>query len=115
MRRSVECPVCSDALSMRRMQMLYVCMHLATILGSELNLLPALVVLLEERSISRAATRHHLSQPAMSRVLQRLRAMFRDELLVRTAKGFELTERARALQEELPGLLQGIDRTLRGK
>lgn len=82
---------------------------------SDLNLLPALVVLLEEGSISRAAVRHNLSQPAMSRVLQRLRGMFRDELLVRTSKGYQLTERALALQQELPALLQGIDRQLRGR
>src|SRR5262249_11783797 len=90
-------------------------MQLMHMRSADLNLLPALVVLLEERSISRAAVRHNLSQPAMSRVLQRLRGMFRDELLVRTPTGYELTERAIALQAELPGLLQGIDRQLRGK
>jgi DNA-binding transcriptional LysR family regulator len=90
-------------------------MQLTHIRRSDLNLLPALVVLLEECSISRAAARHNLSQPAMSRILQRLRGMFRDELLVRTPKGYQLTERALALQAELPTLLQGIDRQLRGK
>jgi DNA-binding transcriptional LysR family regulator len=70
-------------------------MHLTHVRKSDLNLLPALAVLLEERSISRAAARHHLSQPAMSRVLQRLRETFGDELLVRTANGYELTTRAR--------------------
>jgi len=90
-------------------------MHLTHIRKSDLNLLPALAALLEERSISRAAARHHLSQPAMSRVLQRLRGTFGDELLVRTAQGYALTARARRLQHELQQLLPRIDRLLRGE
>src|SRR5262249_39711713 len=66
-------------------------------------------------SISKAAARHHLSQPAMSRVLQRLRGTFGDELLVRIARGYALTARARRLQEELQLLLPRIDRLLRGE
>jgi DNA-binding transcriptional LysR family regulator len=89
-------------------------MNLTHIRRSDLNLLPALAVLLEERSISRAAERHHLSQPAMSRLLQRLRATFGDELLVRAAKGYQLTSRARRLQSELPAVLQNLDGLLRG-
>ena len=90
-------------------------MHLTHVRKSDLNLLPALAVLLEERSISRAAARHHLSQPAMSRVLQRLRETFGDELLVRTANGYELTTRARRLQHDLQSLLPEVDRMLRGE
>jgi DNA-binding transcriptional LysR family regulator len=85
-------------------------MHLTHVRKSDLNLLPALALLLEERSISRAAARHHLSQPAMSRVLQRLRETFADELLVRTAHGYELTARARRLQQDLQSLLPEVDR-----
>jgi DNA-binding transcriptional LysR family regulator len=90
-------------------------MQLTHIRKSDLNLLPALAALLEERSISKAAARHHLSQPAMSRVLQRLRSTFGDELLVRTPRGYALTARARHLQEELEVLLPRIDRLLRGQ
>jgi len=90
-------------------------MHLTHVRKSDLNLLPALAVLLEERSISRAAARHHLSQPAMSRVLQRLRETFADELLVRTAHGYELTARARRLQQDLQSVLPEVDRMLRGE
>lgn len=89
-------------------------MHLTHIRKSDLNLLPALAVLLEERSISRAAARHNLSQPAMSRVLQRLRGAFGDELLVRTRQGYALTARARHLQEELLQILPRVDSLLRG-
>src|SRR5690242_6355979 len=90
-------------------------MHLTHVRKSDLNLLPALAVLLEERSISKAAARHHLSQPAMSRVLQRLRETFGDELLIRTANGYELTARARRLQQELQSVLPELDRMLRGE
>ncbi|WP_198545745.1 LysR family transcriptional regulator [Actinacidiphila yeochonensis] len=71
----------------------------------DLNLLKALEVLLEERQVSRAAARFHLSQPAMSRTLTRLRAAFDDDLLVRTAQGYVLTPRARAVQAELTELM----------
>ena len=51
----------------------------------------------------------------MSRVLQRLRETFGDELLVRTANGYELTTRARRLQHDLQSLLPEVDRMLRGE
>ncbi|WP_309645451.1 LysR family transcriptional regulator, partial [Phenylobacterium sp.] len=44
--------------------------------GLDLNLLGLLDLLLEHRSVSRAARAANLSQPAMSRALGRLRAMF---------------------------------------
>ena len=80
----------------------------------DLNLLKALQVLLQERHISRAATRAHLSQSAMSRTLGRLRQALGDELLVRTAGGFELTPRARAIQGELDAILSRVEVLLRG-
>lgn len=89
-------------------------MHLTHTRTSDLNLLPALAVLLEERSISKAAARYNLSQPAMSRLLQRLRDTFNDELLIRTTSGYELTARARHLEVELRLLLPKVDRLLRG-
>jgi DNA-binding transcriptional LysR family regulator len=89
-------------------------MHLRHVHRSDLNLLPALAVLLEERSISKAAARHNLSQPAMSRLLRRVRETFGDELLIRTVIGYELTARGRRLQEELQSVLPELDRMLRG-
>lgn len=67
----------------------------------DLNLLPALVALLEEQHVSRAADRVRLSQPAMSRALQRLRRHFGDELLVRGPDGYSLTPRAARLRGQL--------------
>ncbi|GAA5056580.1 DNA-binding transcriptional LysR family regulator [Thermocatellispora tengchongensis] len=83
-------------------------------MAHDLNLLETLAVLLEERHISRAAERMHLSQPAMSRTLQRLRAMFGDELLVRAPQGYTLTPRARSIQHELADILPRLDALLRG-
>jgi len=59
-----------------------------------LNLLLAFEALLEERSVSRAAARIGLSQPAMSNALSRLREVFADRLFVRTKRGMMATPRA---------------------
>ena len=67
----------------------------------DLNLLPALVALLEERQVSRAATRVGLSQPAMSRALQRLRRLLDDQLLIRDPNGLRLTAHAEDLYRQL--------------
>lgn len=67
----------------------------------DLNLLPALAMLLEERSVSRAADAVGLSQSAMSRALQRLRRAFGDDLLVRSDNGYRLTPVAERLKPEL--------------
>jgi len=53
----------------------------------DLNVLISLEALLSEQHVSRAAQRIGLSQPAMSNALGRLRRIFEDELLVRTAGG----------------------------
>lgn len=78
--------------------------------------LKVLGTLLEERSVTRAARRLGLSQPATSLVLKQLREMFGDPLLVRSQGGMVLTERAAMLQgasakalEELDGLLVDPD------
>ena len=81
---------------------------------ADLNLLVALAVLLEERQISTAADRYFLSQPAMSRSLQRLRILFNDELLVKTKEGYELTLRAEQIQSELTEILARLEVMLRG-
>jgi DNA-binding transcriptional LysR family regulator len=69
--------------------------------GVDLNLLGPLAALLEERHVSRAAERQHMSQPTMSRALRELRIVFDDELLVRSAGAYQLTPRAERLQREL--------------
>lgn len=49
--------------------------------GLDLNLLIAFEVLMEERNVSRAAEKMHLSQPAVSAVLARIRKYFGDDIL----------------------------------
>ncbi|MGO7733707.1 LysR family transcriptional regulator, partial [Rhizobium johnstonii] len=64
----------------------------------DLNLLVALDALLQHRNVTRAGKRVGLSQPAMSRALSRLRALFDDEPLVRTPRGPALKWRAKQLR-----------------
>ena len=76
-------------------------MHRTQLENVDLNLLPALAALLDERHISRAAERTGLSQSAMSRALQRLRRTLGDDLLVRDPGGYRLTPRAERLREQV--------------
>ncbi|MBD1868851.1 LysR family transcriptional regulator [Cyanobacteria bacterium FACHB-471] len=80
----------------------------------DLNQLLALQALLEERHITRAAARTSLSQPAMSRVLSRLRAALGDELLVRSGVGYERTPRGDRLLQELEVLLPRLNAVIGG-
>jgi DNA-binding transcriptional LysR family regulator len=74
----------------------------------DLNLLVALDALLLEASVSRAAMRIGLSQPAASHALQRLRDLIGDPLLVRTGARMELTPRALALRAPLAQTLDQV-------
>src|SRR6059058_3903225 len=74
----------------------------------DLNLLVALEALLKEASVSRAAMRIGLSQPATSHALQRLRDILGDPLLVRTGARMELTPRAQALRAPLAQALDQV-------
>ncbi|MCV7422172.1 LysR family transcriptional regulator [Mycobacterium yunnanensis] len=84
-------------------------MHSQNFARVDLNLLSPLVALLEEKQISRAASRVGLSQPAMSRALQRLRRVLDDELLVRTDGEYRLTPRARRLRAQLASVVPQLD------
>jgi DNA-binding transcriptional LysR family regulator len=79
---------------------------------TDLNLLVALQILLEERNVTRAAERLSVSQPALSKTLQKLRDSFEDELFTRTAHGLIPTPRAEALASALPSLLESVERVL---
>jgi DNA-binding transcriptional LysR family regulator len=75
----------------------------------DLNLLVALDALLAERSVSRAAVRLHLSQPAASALLARLRELFGDPLLLRSARGMLPTPRALELLGPVRQVLDEIE------
>ncbi len=66
--------------------------------GVDLNLMVTFLVLMRERSVSAAAHKLFLGQPAVSGALARLRRLFDDELLVRGAHGMAPTPRALELE-----------------
>lgn len=79
--------------------------------GLDLNLLVAFDALLAERSVSRAADRLNLSQPAMSNALTRLRRFFADDLLVASGKRMYPTPLAEALGPQVRaalGTMEGL-------
>ncbi|MDP9792999.1 DNA-binding transcriptional LysR family regulator [Catenuloplanes nepalensis] len=82
-------------------------MNLASL---DLNLLISLDALLRERSVTRAATRLALSQPALSASLSRLRRHFGDDLLTRVGNTYELTPLAIHLKELTAVALAGVER-----
>lgn len=75
----------------------------------DLNLLRTIQPLLEERHISRAAKRSFLSQPAMSRALNRLRETFGDPLLVRSNGVYERTPRGDRVLREIEAIMRRLD------
>lgn len=60
---------------------------MSNIKNVDLNLLIALDVLMDEKSVSRAAERLHLTQPTVSGMLARLRVIYNDPLFVRAQRG----------------------------
>lgn len=80
--------------------------------GVDLNLLVTFLVLMRERSVSGAARKLFIGQPAASSALARLRELFGDELLVRGASGMEPTARALALEAALAPALGDVQAAL---
>jgi DNA-binding transcriptional LysR family regulator len=76
--------------------------------GIDANLLAALDALLREKSVTRAARRLGVGQPALSHSLSRLRDHFKDELLVLKGRNYVLTDKA----EKLSGVVANATRAL---
>lgn len=74
----------------------------------DLNLLKALDALLDERNVTRTAVRLALTQPAVSNMLNKLRAKFNDPLFVRGQHGLIPTDRALALEKPVKQILCNI-------
>ncbi|MFI6401205.1 LysR family transcriptional regulator [Streptomyces sp. NPDC050548] len=72
----------------------------------DLNLLVALDVLLEEQSVQGAARRLHLSEPAMSRTLGRIRKALGDPVLVRAGRRMVPTPHALAVRAEVSAVVE---------
>jgi DNA-binding transcriptional LysR family regulator len=72
----------------------------------DLNLLPVFEAVYEEQSLSRAAVRLTMTQSAVSHAVTRLRALFRDELFVRKARGVLPTPTADLIYVKIRGGLE---------
>lgn len=78
----------------------------------DLNLLVAFEALYTQRSVTGAAQRLHIGQPAMSAALGRLRSLFEDELFVRVGREMKPTAKAVAIAPQVMGALDAIRSTL---
>ncbi|NMP16122.1 LysR substrate-binding domain-containing protein [Thalassotalea sp. Y01] len=81
----------------------------------DLNLLNILAALLSEPSLTAAAKKLNMSQPAVSMALQRLRTLYDDPLFVRDGRTLKATAKARQLGAEINGALDIIENTLPNK
>ncbi len=84
-------------------------MHIRQI---DLNLLAVFDAIMAEKSVSRAADRLGLTQPAASQALKRLRDLVGDELFVRTARGVTPTPRAREIANPIREALDKVREAL---
>lgn len=81
----------------------------------DLNLLPIFVALMEERSVTRAAERVGMTQPALSNALARLRTMLQDQLFVRERYGIQPTPIALELAPMIAEALAKLDDAVLGQ
>ncbi len=75
----------------------------------DLNLLPVFITLMEERSVTRAAERLGITQPALSNALARLRTTLHDPLFIRERYGIQPTPMAQELAPVIAAALAKID------
>jgi DNA-binding transcriptional LysR family regulator len=83
-----------------------------TLMQLDLNLLAALDALLEEGSVAGAADRLHVTAPAVSRSLGRIRRTTGDQILVRTGRTMTPTPYAIAIREQVHELLEQVQGVL---
>ena len=81
----------------------------------DLNLLPIFTALMEERSVTRAAERVGMTQPALSNALARLRTTMQDQLFIRTRYGIQPTPVALELAPLIVEALARIDDAVLGQ
>ncbi len=78
----------------------------------DLNLLWVLHVVLDEGSAAKAAERLHVTPPAVSNALSRLRSILADPLFVRSGRGLTPTPKAVSLKPTLKRAFAEIERSL---
>jgi DNA-binding transcriptional LysR family regulator len=74
----------------------------------DLNLLVVFDAVMEERSVTKAAARLHMAQPALSHALGRLRQALGDELFIRTPEGMAPTPKAESLGDGVRAALNDL-------
>ena len=80
--------------------------------GVDLNLLVVFDALMVERNTTRAGDRIGMSQPAVSKALNRLRHLCKDDLFIRCAEGMKPTPRAIELAAPVQQALQELSNAL---
>ncbi|MES2259371.1 MAG: LysR family transcriptional regulator [Pseudomonadota bacterium] len=85
---------------------------MTTLKNMDLNLLRVFQAVSDERSLTLAGNRLHLSQPAVSAALGRLRAIFDDPLFIRTRDGMQPTPAAVELAKPIGRALQAVQDAL---
>lgn len=81
----------------------------------DLNLLPVFMALVEERSVTRAAERLGITQPALSNALTRLRTLLQDPLFIRERYGMQPTSKALELAPVIAAALASLDGVIQGQ
>ena len=81
----------------------------------DLNLLPIFIALMEERSVTRAAERLGMTQPALSNALSRLRTTLQDQLFLPERYGVQPTQIAVELAPAIAQALARLDDAVLGQ
>jgi DNA-binding transcriptional LysR family regulator len=89
-----------------------VCIITVNVQDLDLNLLRVFDAVLHDRTVTAAAVRLRLTQPAVSNALGRLRLLLGDPLFVRTASGMEATPFARGVADPVRQALALIETAL---
>ena len=80
----------------------------------DLNLLVILKQLLEEQHVTNSALMLNMSQPTVSRALNKSRQLFSDPLLVRSSSGYALTPKAESIKKDLNSVLSRLENLVEG-
>ncbi|MBC3885133.1 LysR family transcriptional regulator [Undibacterium griseum] len=84
-------------------------MHISRV---DLNLFTVFEAIYTEGSVTRASQQLHLTQPAISHALNRLRQLFDDPLFIRQGQNMVSTPLARSMIEPVRQALRGLEITL---
>src|SRR5438067_11138020 len=99
--------------SIEKHEYLLYALRIPSMKSRNLNLVPIMLALYDEKSVSRAAQKLGMSQPAVSMALRRLRATFHDPLFITAPGGVTPTPRAHVLVRAARPALTHLEDALR--